>query len=185
MTEVTGFKFAMGELPWPTFMHIVDFDHPITAGLPQDLIWNFNSSLGPLFCLDDSDARTLCNIVFSQGSCVPGMGVKIFPEWTSIYCAMPYMPAPVLRGIARFSKVHMYSEKGDVLHASRQLLCVHTVAGGNRTFHLPRVVEEVYDLFNNISIAQNTNKFKAILSPASTELYYTGDTRSLSKLQIN
>jgi hypothetical protein len=185
MTELTGFKFAMGELPWSTFMHIVDFDHPITAGLPQDLFWNFNSSLGPLFCLDDSDARTLCNIVFSQGCCAPGMGVKVFPEWTSIYCGMPNLPAPILRGIARFSRVHIYSEAGDVLHASRQLLCVHTVSGGNRTFHLPQVVDEVYDLFNNKSIARNTGKFQVILSPASSEFYYTGDARTLSKMKIS
>jgi hypothetical protein len=185
MTELTGFTFAMGELPWPAFMHIVDFGHPITAGLPQDLFWDFSSPLGPLFCLEDPDARTLGNIVFSQGCCVPGIGVRVFPEWTSIYSGMPNLPAPVLRGIARFSRIHVYSDAGDVLHASRQLLCVHTVSGGNRTFRLPQVVEEVYDLFNRKSIAPNTDYFQVTLSPASSELYYTGDAGTLSRLGIS
>jgi hypothetical protein len=171
----------MGELPWPAFMHVIDFTHPITEGIPQDLFWNFNSALGPLFCLDDPDAQTLCNIVFSQGSCVPGMGVKKFPEWTSIYSGIPNLPAPVLRGIARFARVHMYSEEGDVLHASRQLLCVHTISGGMRTFKLPKQVEEVYDLFGDRTVALNTNTFQVSLSLASTNLYFTGDSRILSK----
>ena len=182
MKELTGINFAIGELPWPAFMHVINFTHPITKGLSQDLFWNFNSSLGPLFCLDDQDATTLCNIVFSQGSDVPGMGIKVFPDWTSIYCGVPNIPAQVLRGIARFSGVHMYSEQGDVLHATRNLLCVHTVSGGNRSFQLPQQVEEIYDLFNNKTIAKNTTFFSVNLSPASTELYYTGDHETLSKL---
>ena len=180
MTWLTGFKFAMGQLPWPAFMHVTDFDHPITERLPQDLFWNFNSSLAPLFSLDDPDARTLCNIVFSQGSCVPGMGIKVFPDWTSIYSGIPNIPAPVLRGIARFAKVHLYNDEGDVLHASRQLICVHTISGGMRTFILPKEVEEVYDLFENRTIALKTSSYKVVLSPASTNLYYTGDSQLIS-----
>ena len=55
---------------------------------------------------------------------------------------------PVLRGIARNAGVHLYSEKGDVLYATPDLLAVHTVSGGCRTFSLPRQVEVVYDLYN-------------------------------------
>jgi hypothetical protein len=183
MKAVTGMNYAMGELPWPAFMHVVDFSHAITAGLSQDLFWNFNSALGPLFCLDDPDARTLCNVVFSQGSCVPGMGVRVFPEWVSIYCAIPNIPAPLLRGVARFAGVHIYNEQGDVLHASRNLLCVHTVSGGDRSFRLPQRAEVVFDLFNNRIVARNTAVFRVKLEPASTELYYTGDGDRVSRLR--
>ena len=89
----------------------------------------------------------LGQVVFSQGNCKPGMGVKSFPQWTSIYVAAPNLPAPVLRGIAGFAGVHLYNRDGDVLYATRDLLSIHTVAGGDRTFRLPRQVEEVYDLF--------------------------------------
>ncbi len=183
MTEITGFNYAMGELPWPAFMYVIDFDHTITQKLPQDLFWNFNSSLGPLFSLDDPNARILCNIVFSQGSCVPGMGVKVFPEWTSIYSGIPNLPAPVLRGIARFAGVHIYSEEGDVFHASNQLFCVHSISGGLRTFMLPHKVEEVYDLFESKTIAFNTDFIQVSLLPASTNLYFTGDSHTLSELK--
>jgi len=183
MEELTGFRFGMGEQPWGALLHILDFSHPITARLPQDLFWGTNSKLSPIFYLDDPQARVLGQVVFSQGNCKPGMGIKTFPGWTSIYIAAPNVPAPVLRGIARFAGVHLYNEEGDVLYVTRDLLAVHTVSGGQRTFRLPRTVEEVYDLFARKPIARNTDKFQVALPPASTELYYTGGAQLLSALK--
>jgi len=182
MRELTGFKFGMAVAPWGPLMHIVDFAHPITAGLPQDLFWGTNSKLSPIFCLEDPDAQVLGQVVFSQGNCKPGMGVKTFPGWTSVYVAAPNLPAPVLRGIAGFSGVHLYNQEGDVLYATRELLAVHTVSGGHRTFSLPRQVEEVYDLFERKSVARNTKQFRVRLLPASTALFYTGAAALLTKL---
>ena len=177
MTDLTGFQFGRGEHPWGPMMHITDFTHPITKDLPQDLMWGTNSILGPVFHLEDPDARTLGQVVYSQGRCLPGMGVKTFPEWTSVYIAAPNIPAPVLRGLARFAGVHLYSEEGDVLYATRQLLSVHTVSGGERIFTLPETVEVVYDLFENKMIAQNVDQFQVALTPSSTNLFYTGEER--------
>jgi len=183
MEELTGFRFAMAEQPWGPLMHIRDFTHPITTRLPQDLFWGTNSKLSPIFYLDDPDARVLGQVVFSQGNCKPGMGVKTYPNWTSIYIAAPNVPAPVLRGMARFAGVHLYNEEGDVLYATRDLLAVHTVSGGDRTFRLPRTVEEVYDLFERKPVARNTDRFRVALPPVSTELYYTGAVQPLSALK--
>ena len=183
MRELTGFTFSKGEQPWGPLMHIVDFAHPITAGLPQDLFWGTNNKLSPIFYLDDPNARVLGQVVFSQGNCKPGMGVKTFPAWTSIYAAAPNLPAPVLRGIARYSGVHLYNQEGDVLYATRELLAVHSVSGGERTFRLPREVEEVYDLFERRSIARDTTEFRVRLLPASTTLFYTGKTALISSLK--
>jgi len=183
MRELTGFKFGLNEHPWGPLMNIVDFTHPITAGLAQDLAWGTNSKLSPIFFLEDPEARVLGQVVFSQGNCKPGLGVKTFPGWTSIYVAAPNLPAPVLRGIARFAGVHLYNQEGDVLYATRELLAVHTVSGGERTFSLPREVEEVHELFERKSIARNTREFRVRLLPVSTALFYTGDAALLSKLK--
>jgi len=139
--------------------------------------------VAPLFYLDDPEARELGQVVFGQGSCLPGMGVKTCGGWTSIYIAVPNVPAAVWRGIARFAGVHLYSEEGDVLHVSRQLLGVHTVAGGERTFALPGKVERVHDLYNDRTVAADTARFTVNLSPRSTELYYTGDGETLARLK--
>ncbi len=182
MGDLTGFRFGSGEQPWGPLVHITDFEHPITRDLDQDLFWGTNSKLAPLFHVDDPEAHVLGQVVYSQGNCKPGLAVKSFPEWTSVYSAAPNMPAAVLRGIARFAGVHIYSETGDVLQVTPQLLGVHTSGGGRRTFRLPRRVEIVHDLLADRTIARNTAEFEAILPRASTSLFYTGEAEVLKSL---
>jgi hypothetical protein len=179
MSALTGFQFGESEIPWGPLMHLTNFDHPITRGLPQDLAWGTNNRLGPVFHIEDSAAVVLADAVFARGRCRPGFAVKTFPDWTSVYVAAPNLPAPVLRGLARFAGVHLYSDQGDVLYATPDLLAVHTLAGGPRTFTLPRPVEVVYDLFHERELAANASEFQAALPPASTALYFTGERRAL------
>jgi hypothetical protein len=188
MHDLTGLNFGRGDSPWGPFMHILDFDHPITQGLPQDLFWGSTAPIGPLFHLDDPQATILGQVVYSLGRCQPGFGLRTFnqgqneEEWTSVYVATPNVPAPVLRGIARYAGVHLYSEAGDVLYATPELLSVHTTGGGQRLFRLPQQVEVVYDLFHEQVIAHNADKFEVVLPKASTALYYTGKAGVLAGL---
>ena len=156
-------------------------------GIPQDLFWGTTRSLAPIFHLEDPeaahqnpDAAILGEVVYGLGRCKPGLGVKqINPgsdrSWNSIYVATPNLPPQLLPGIARFAGVHLYSEDGDVLYATRELLSVHTVGGGKRTFRLPQPVEVVYDLFADQAIARDVQAFDVELVPASTRLFYTGE----------
>ncbi len=182
MAELTGFQFGLGEQPWGPLMHITDFTHPITQNLPQDISWGTNSMLGPVFHLEDPETEVLGEVVYSLGRCEPGMGVKRFDDWTSVYIAAPNIPAPVLRGLAQFAGVHLYNEAGDVLYATSQLLSVHTVAGGHRMFYLPKEAEVVYDLFEKRTVAEHADQFEVNLPPRSTTLYYTGGSELLTRL---
>jgi hypothetical protein len=189
MTDLTGFRFGRAECYWGPFMHLTDFTHPITRELPQDFFWGSTQPIGPVFYLQDPEATTLGQVVYSGGACKPGLGVKTFDPvssqegpWTSIYAAVPTVPAALLRGIARFAGVHLYNEAGDVLYATPDLLSVHTVSGGSRSFRLPRRVEVVYDLYNDGLIARNASEFSVALQPASTALYYTGAADRLESL---
>ena len=200
MTDLTGFRFGRGNSAWGPFMHVIDFEHPITRGLPQDLFWGTTAPIGPLFHLEDPQATVLGQVVYALGRCRPGFGVKTFARdtpgiseipgvsrasgWTSIYVATPNVPAPVLRGIARHAGVHLYSEQGDVLYATPDLLSVHTVAGGPRTFKLPRQAEVVYDLYGDRLVARDVNEFCDVLAPVSTALYFMGDARTLAALGV-
>ena len=182
MKELTGFTFVRNEHPWPGFLHITNFNHPITSRLPQDLFWDTQSHLGPQFHVSAADAEVLGEVVIAQGTCQPGFAVKEFPEWKSVYVSVPNIPARVLREIARFANVHLYSEEGDVLAVSRNLLSVHTLSGGKRTFRLPATAEVVFDLFERRVVARNADKFEVSLTPASTSLYFTGAKSLLDRL---
>jgi len=58
-------------------------------------------------------------------------------------------------------------DAGDVLHASRSRLSMHTVVGGPRMFCLPDQVEIVFDLYRD-------HEFNVELLPALAALFYTG-----------
>ena len=183
MEELTGFRFGKGEQPWGSQVHILDFEHPITRYLGEDFSWGTDARLAPLFHLEDEDARILGQVVYSQGRCLPGFGVKEFDQWRSVYAPAPNLPAPVLRGVARYAGVHLYSESGDVLYAAPQLLAVHTVGGGPRQFSLPQQVEVVYDLFARQVVAEDAETFVVELPKRSTTLWYTGPRMLLKGLE--
>jgi hypothetical protein len=171
MEDVTGLRFGTGEQPWGPLVHVTDFEHPITQGLRPEVSWGTNAKLAPLFHVDDPTARVLGEVVYSQGNCRPGFAVKEFPGWRSVYSAAPNLPADVLRGVARYAGVHVYSEAGDVLYANRSILGVHTVAGGRRVFRLPRRAGTVRDVFGKRTVASGVTEFEVRLEPRSSALY--------------
>ena len=100
MEELTGIRFGLGEQPWGPLVHITDFDHPITAGLAQDLVWGTNAKLAPLFHVDDPGRPHS-----RPGRLFAGrLQARLRREedrrgWTSVYSAAPNLPASVLRGV--------------------------------------------------------------------------------------
>ena len=152
-------------------MHLTNFTHPITKGLTQDLTWGTNNKLAPILYVDDPTATVLGQVVFSQGTTRPGFAIKTFPYWTSIYSAAPALPSSLLRNIARYAGAHIYSDQGDVVYATRDLLAIHTLSGGSRRVPLPRQAKTVHDLFANKQVAQNTSTLHVKLPPNSTTLY--------------
>jgi len=184
MRDLTGFEFSAMRPLWGPFAHVTDFDHEITREVPEDIFWGTDLNIAPVFRLQDDEARILGNVVYSQGRCAEGFGVKEFDNWRSVYIAAPNVPAVVLRGIARYAGVHIYSDAGDVLYASKELLAVHTLKGGTRVFRLPRSVEVVYDLFGEMQIAADTDEFEATLPGVSTSVFFAGNSKTLSKFKV-
>jgi len=183
MTELTGFTFGKSEFAWGPKMHITNFAHPITKGLAEDMFWGTTNPIGPVFYLEDKDAIELGGVVHTQGLCMPGFGLKEYGNWNSVFIAVPDIPAPVLRGIARYAGVHLYSDAGDVLYASSEFVAIHTKGGGRRTIRLPKKVEAVYNLYACKQVATDVSQFTVELKPRSTTLYYFGDAKPLSGLR--
>jgi hypothetical protein len=174
MEDLAGIHFGLGEQPWGPLVHVTDFGHPVTRNLPRDLAWGTNSKLAPVFHVEDPGARVLGEVVYSQGNCRPGFAVKEFGNWRSVYSAAPNLPASVLREIARFAGVHIYSDAGDVLYANRSLLGLHSVSGGERVIRLPRRAPVVFDVFKGGKVANDTAELRFVLEPRSTALFSIG-----------
>jgi hypothetical protein len=168
--DLTGIRLRMTERQWSVNLFISHFEHALTRDLPTSTFWGTDMRLGPLFTVDDPDAITLGTAVMNQGRCEPGYAVKSFRDWTSVYSAAPNLPPGLLRNLAAFAGVHVYSHSEDVLYASRSFIVLHTVRAGEKTIHLPAKAD-VTDAYTGRVICRNHASFVDVLNAGETRLY--------------
>jgi hypothetical protein len=174
MEDITGIKFSLDLTEWGVTMLITGFNHPITRDLPADTIFGTDLHVGPIPYVEDPNAVVLGTIVYSRGMCVPGMAVKEFSEWKSIYIGAPNVPSNVLRSIAKYAGVHIYSYSDDVLYAGRNFVCIHAVKPGEKRIRLPRK-SDVYEIIKNRLVAKEATEFFEVFKTGETKLYYYGE----------
>ena len=104
----------------------------VRAGEAAGASIELKTPVAPLFSPRDGDTLALF-----EGTDFPGVARSRKPEFTSWFCSLPPTSPALSRTILRESGAHVWSDAGDVLIAGWGLLCVHTLAGGPRTFALP------------------------------------------------
>ncbi|MEM3470119.1 MAG: hypothetical protein QXZ36_05165, partial [Thermoproteota archaeon] len=154
------------------------FDHPITRDLPAATSFGTDLHVGPVPYVEDPDAEILGTLVYSRGMCVPGMAVKEFSGWKSIYIGAPNVPPNVLRSIASYAGVHIYSYSDDVLYADRNFICMHAVKPGVKRICLPRE-SDVYETIGKRLVAKEAVEFMDDFKAGETKLYYYGEEKWL------
>jgi len=94
-------------------------------------------------------------------------------DWASFYSAAPNLPPGLLREVARYAGVHIYTEHDDVLYADRGFLALHTVRGETKTVRLPHPAD-VWEVFSNRQVAAGSDTFQDRMEAGGTNLYYCG-----------
>jgi hypothetical protein len=173
--DLTGIRLRVTNRQWGANVYISNFDHPITRNLPTSTFWGTDMRLGPLFTVQDPDVITLGTVVINQGRCEPGFVLREAPgrEWASLYSAAPNLPPGVLREVARYAQVHIFSESEDVLYADHNYVALHTVRGEVKTIHLPRRAG-VWEVYSNRQVGHDCTTFQDAMEAGTTHLYYYG-----------
>jgi len=177
--ELVGMKIAYRKnvydregLGSPLYLRVTDFQHPITQGLDSGDVFGTDRSIGPIFYCNDPDVRIL-GWVFTPaiwfGQDAPGLVVKEYPDWTSIYVAVPNIPPKLLRNIARYAGVHIYSNENDVVFANERIIAIHTRHPGRRNIQLPRRCN-VYDAWSGKLLAKDTSRCELDMEKNETYL---------------
>jgi hypothetical protein len=174
MEDITGIRFVLDMHEWPIRLIITNFEHPITKNLPANMNFGTDLDLGPIPYVDDPNATELGTLVYSRGMCVPGMAVKEFDGWKSVYIGAPNVPSDLLRAIAQYAGVHIFSHSDDVLYASKNFITLHTMKSGLKKIYLPRE-STVYDVLENRRIIERGNDFVDEVRAGETKVYYYGD----------
>jgi hypothetical protein len=122
----------------------------------------------PYFVLNDPQADILAK--FTSGE--PVLGVKKVRGATSIYAALPAIPARMFRNIYREAGVHTYVDNDhDFVSTDGNFLSLHSGVGGEKTIRLPEKVAKIIDVHSGKVIAENSNMIKFNLRANGTAIF--------------
>ena len=176
VSQLVGMRLRMEPDQARPRLALTTRDHDITRGLPPGLRFGPHNPIGPIFFCDDPKATVLGRLTGMRGHTHyeidggPGLAAKDMGTWRSVWCGVPNLPAPLLRGIARWAGVHIYSDQDDVVYASHSLLAIHARHAGQRTVLLPRPLD-LADAFTGQAVARGAREFRVVLGCGQTGLW--------------
>lgn len=160
-------------------VEVENYNNWVTAGLADVSFGAIEyRTLAPVIAVDDEDAVTLGYHTEQNGFGTGNVGFAVKEmsdengnNWTSIYSAVPCIPADILRNILKHCGCHSYDEtSSDVIYADNNYISVHSLFGGEKTISLPGNYT-VYDVFNRKIIAKNVNSFTYTSDKSETRLF--------------
>ncbi|HEY3341199.1 MAG TPA: beta-galactosidase, partial [Anaerolineae bacterium] len=186
MQQITGLRFGMAALHSEHNVRLTNFDHPLTHGLPAGFAFGTgidreqylrpprmqylpDTASAPVFYVDDPHAEVLG---LEQATGQPGLAMRQFEDWRSIYSAAPLLPWPLMRNIARLAGVHIYDDDGDMLWANNTFLAINAQHAGRHTLRLPRPMR-VEDAYTGDHLGDAITTLDVQMGLWETKLLYT------------
>lgn len=173
ISDVTGIQVGIERMATDLTVRITDLNHEITDSLSEPIRYGTDRAVGPIVYGCDPRARVLGEVHYLHTMVRPGFLVKKFEGFRSVYSSAFNLPAPLLRGIARWAGVHIYCETGDVLHAGRGIVALHAVFSGRKVLLLPRTAT-VKEFFGDETVTQNGKQIEFDLEAGRTAVFTIG-----------
>lgn len=176
MSKLIGIRMRMLDKEGILETRIVNAQDPMTLGLAGKTLGvtcfpgtskEYHEKTGPLFSVDDPEARTL-GVYVENG--LPGFASKKLGEWESVYLGFYPIPSGLLRSMAIHAGVHIYDSQDDVLYANASYLAIHSDKPGTRRIKLP-VRATVVDLFGNTCLVKDARSFSVEMDGMDTKLF--------------
>ena len=184
MEKITGMRFGMQPVEAELDVQITDGDHPIVEGLsrisygtgvdreqylrPPKIQYLPDTRVSPAFYVDDDSTQVL-GLAMSTGKA--GLVVKDMGTWRSVYSAAPVLSWKVMRNIARWAGVNIYSEMGDMVWGNDKLLVIYSQSEGQRTVRFPRATD-VRDAYKGELLARGVDQIELTMRLWETRLLY-------------
>ncbi|MGI6385430.1 MAG: LamG domain-containing protein [bacterium] len=177
ISSLTGIKVGKYDGKLTRLNCVVDnYTHEITQGLSTNMRFGGERTLEPVFWVDDPEVQVLGELscTTNEGAVFtfrkPGLCVKRFKEWTSIWSGVPNLPSSLLRNIAKSAGVHIYSEGDDQVFASEKVFSIHARYGGVRKISFPRKTT-IYDPFKKRYVARSVDKIEVPMTKGDTLIW--------------
>ncbi len=96
---------------------------------------------------------------------------KSFPEWRSIFSAVPGLSPALLHEIYREAGVHLYTDTDAVISANGSWLMIHAREAGNYEIRLPHRCKNITEITSEKVLAQNADRFSISLKKFQTVIF--------------
>ncbi len=181
---LTGFDFTMLNNNAPRRVLVTNYGHPVTEGLPEDLIYGDSASYGPILLPRDGEELGLSWT--KGGFAYSGLVLKEFGkggartprgrdslgegDWVSVFTTAVPLPADLWRNLARYSGAHVYTESNDVIMADETIVALHSVYSGKKEIRLP-AKRQVYDVITGKRVSGGTDRIVFDLKAPETRIF--------------
>ena len=166
------------QVTWPDERPVSSF-----GGGPFDYDDMGARGIGPTFYADVTDDPDAVVLGALDSINKPGLVMREEEDYSSVYCAAPYLYKALLRRIGKDADAHLYLDSDDLVHASRELLLVNARRAGRKAFCWPCEAEVVLDLYTGEALAENTDKWAMDLEKYETRFFFAGDAEIASKVR--
>ena len=162
VSEITGIKMDVKK---EEAAHRINIPKG-TLGLKNDVVYGSNP-FGPLFIPKDGEV-----IGTEEGSMSPGLVMKKYPNWTSVYSVSPNIPASVLTKIAEHAGVNIVNPyEGDITFVGDKVVVIHNVDGGSRKLNIGKQYKEIEELISGDIHSLKDGFAEVKLAPRSTSIF--------------
>lgn len=164
MEALTGIRLRLDRAAVASAVSVTG-GHPWTKGL-TGTTYGPGRPNAPVCYADDAGAQVLGTLPNGRA----GLVVKAGEGWTSVFSAVPLLPARLMRTIAEAAGVHTYIETEDVVWANRQMVAVSVKEGGRRKVRLPHA-GRVRDLYTGECVAREASGFEVDFAARATRVF--------------
>ena len=163
VSEITGIKM---DIKKEEAAHRINIPKD-ALGLKNNVVYGTGNPYGPLFIPKEGEV-----IGTEEGSLSPGLVMKKYPNWTSVYSVSPNIPASVLSKIAEQAGISIVNPyEGDITFVGDRVVVVHTVDGGSRKLNIGRDYKEAEELISGKTYPLKNGFAEVKLEARSTSIF--------------
>ena len=173
MQNITGFNLAKQSSPMDPAITIGS-SNPISQGIAGQSFGSIGA-IAPTFYGTGSDGSTILGNYNSNSQ--PGLMLKEFSNWRSIFCGSPILSVPVLRSICRYAGApllvdpeNMFTEDA-VTYNGRYLYIYARTHPGKRTLQVPGNPVTVVDVLTGTELARGVNRWDVNIAENEQKIF--------------
>lgn len=180
--ETTGFSLRQQSWNSEAGSRITETRHRITERLRESHIGQ-RERIDPTFYVDEVGPGTTILGEYAQSG-LPSIAVRTMADWNSVFIGELPLPVSLIRGLARFSGVHLYTTNADdYLFAGNGWVTIHHTRDGRRDVWLPRGLSG-YDLTAGMPF-ESGREYRVMAKANTTRLIRVGPREALEQADFN